>query len=238
MILVIKHVAYEGPGTVETFFKTKGFQLRTVDFSKGEVLPGDLSGIEAVISMGGPMNVYEEAKYPFLKEEDAFIKKVLREEVPFLGICLGAQLLAKAAGAKVTRAPKKEIGWFKISLTNDGKKDLFLKGLDRELTVFQWHGDTFSIPPNGKNIAESVDCKNQALKVGRCAYGLQFHIEVTKEIIADWVNRNFKDPKSGTISAEGQKMVEDYEIFKNTFNTNAEIAYRNFLTLIQEKAVA
>ena len=106
MILIIKHIEHEGSGTIEEFFRRHGFSVKTVELSRGDFLPDDVSSLEAVVSMGGPMNVYEEDIYPFLKEEDIFIKKIVREEIPFLGICLGSQLLAKAAGAKVTTAAR------------------------------------------------------------------------------------------------------------------------------------
>ena len=96
MILIIKHIGIEGPGTIEDYLRTRGYQLQTVSLHDGDPLPDDWAGMEAVVSLGGPMNVYEEDKYPFLKKEDQFIKKVLKEEIPYLGICLGSQLLAKA----------------------------------------------------------------------------------------------------------------------------------------------
>src|SRR3990167_988911 len=136
MILIIKHIDIEGPGTIEKYFKQKRYALKTVDLHKGDVLPKDLNGIEAVVSLGGPMNVYEEDKFPFLKEEDAFLRKVIREEIPALGICLGSQLIAKASGAKVVKSPVKEVGWFKIDLQKSAQADPLFKGLDQEVDVY------------------------------------------------------------------------------------------------------
>ena len=234
MILVIKHIASEGPGTIEDFFSAKGYALKTIDLYRGQKLPQNLTGIEAVISMGGPMNVDEEEKYPFLKEEDIFLKKVIDAKIPFFGVCLGSQLLAKAVGAKVTKSPKEEIGWFKVGLTSDGKKDSIFEGIDGEFDVFQWHGDTFEIPKNGKHLATAVGCRHQALKVGTCAYGFQFHIEVTKEIIADWVKEHFKSV-DGEVTKEGQKIIDDFAQYKTQFNTRANIIYENFERLIKGK---
>ncbi len=110
MILIIKHIDIEGPGTFGDFLTTKGEPFRIVELGAGEKLPSNLDGIHAVVVLGGPMNVYEEDKYPFLKDENSFIQDVLKKEIPYFGICLGSQLLAKAAGARVVRSPVKEIG--------------------------------------------------------------------------------------------------------------------------------
>src|SRR3989338_11249902 len=140
MILIIEHVAIEGPGTIWEFFKKEGFTLKEVNLFDSDEFPNDLSQVEAVICMGGPMNVYEEGKFPFLKNENLFIQRILKDKIPFLGICLGSQLLAKACGAQVAKAPKKEIGWFPVELTGEGKADPLFKGLSGSFEVFQWHG--------------------------------------------------------------------------------------------------
>ncbi len=237
MILVIKHIAVEGPGTIGTFFEKEGFQLREINLCDGDALPDNLSEIEAVICMGGPMNVYEEDEYPYLKDENLFIQRILKEEIPFFGICLGSQLLAKACGAKVTKAPKKEIGWFSVSLTKDGKNDPLFRGLNEHFEVFQWHGDTFEIPKQGRHLALSKGCNNQALKAGSCAYGLQFHIEVTDDIIKNWAKADFSN-SDGSLKREAKEMINRYPKVKQKFNNDAEIIYRNFLKIIQKKAVA
>lgn len=174
MILIIKHVLQEGPGTIAEFYS----DIKTIELSRGEALPADVSGIDAVFSMGGPMNAYDES----LKDEDRFIKLLLEKEIPFFGVCLGAQLLAKACGAKVYKAPVKETGWHTVGLMDD---PLF-SGLPKDIDVLQWHEDTFDIPTNATLIAAGKEVRNQAFRVGRCAYGLQFHIEVTQKMITDW----------------------------------------------------
>ncbi len=145
-IIVIEHVESEGPGSLGPFLESAGAETRTVRFYAGDRLPQDFRGIDAVISMGGPMNVYEEDRYPFLKEETAFLKRAMEAEVPALGICLGAQMIAKAAGALVTKSPKKEVGWSRVTLTDRGKEDPMFKGLPAALEVLQWHGDMFQVP--------------------------------------------------------------------------------------------
>ena len=160
--------------------------MRIVELAAGEKIPERLDGVEAVVCLGGPMNVYEEASFPFLKQEDALIRDIVRKQIPFLGICLGAQLLSKACGGKVYKAPAKELGWSNVTLTPEGAMDPLFQGTGQPFTVFQWHEDTFSIPEGGTLLATSARCRNQAFRVGSCAYGLQFHVEVTPDMVAAW----------------------------------------------------
>jgi GMP synthase (glutamine-hydrolysing) len=188
-ILIINHVSNEGPGLIRTFFEGQGWPVELIDFSNGDVLPNKLHGISAVVMLGGPMNVYEEEKYPFLKKEDDFIARLIVEEMPFLGICLGAQLLAKACQGRVLESKTKEIGWYTVNVTREGRQDSLFSGLPAHLTVFQWHGDTFEVPEGGTLLAQGTTYKNQAFKVGHYAYGLQFHIEVTPDMVSSWMER-------------------------------------------------
>jgi len=211
-ILIIKQVEQEGPGLIETIFAAHGWGIKVVELSLGEKLPSGFDETGALVVLGGPMNVYEEKEYPFLKEEESFIRKALIEEVPILGICLGAQLLAKTCGARVKKAPQKEIGWYRVEKTGDGKKDtLFNDGPDR-IQVFQWHEDTFDVPEGAVLIAEGKDCKNQAFRVGQSAYGLQFHIEVTEDMIRSWFHSGGKEAVDEKILKDTKKIIENYHI--------------------------
>ncbi len=237
MILFVKNIDIEGPETIGGYFKKKGFAVKTVGLDTGGSLPDDLGDVEAVVVLGGPMNVYEEDKYPFLKDEDVFIKKVLERRIPFLGICLGAQLLAKASGARVGRSPKEEIGFSTIQLTPEGQKDSLFQGvgtgLDLSLQVFQWHGDMFEVPSKGQLLASSKDCPHQALKVGPCAYGFQFHIEITDKSIREWSEEYWKDKPE--LAAKKKAMLEDYQKKKAQFIQVADKIYDNFLGIILKK---
>lgn len=210
--LIIKHIDNEGPVTIGEYLKKNKIEAETVELWRGEGLPADLSGISSVVCLGGPMNVYEEEKYPFLKKEDAFIREVLKKDIPYFGVCLGAQLLAKAAGAKVYKAAEEEIGWSKIKLTQEGKKDKIFSGLDTDtLDVFQWHGDTFDIPKDGVLLATGDKVKNQAFRIGS-AYGFQFHIEVDEAKLAEWF--------AGDTRKEG--FVDYLKDINITYSRNAE----------------
>lgn len=185
-VLVLRHIAIEGPGLFGPLLEAAGLPHRIVDLEAGERVPDSPAGIRAVVCLGGPMGVDEVDRYPFLRDEVRFIRQCLEGAVPFLGICLGAQLLARAAGASVGPAPRREIGWYEVDLTPAGRADPLFAGLPDPLPVFHWHGDTFDLPPGGVLLATSGPVANQAIRVGQVAYGLQFHLEVTASMVGEW----------------------------------------------------
>ena len=185
-VLIIKHTDLEGPGLIEYCLAQEKISSQILELKPGVHLP-KLDGFTHIVFLGGPMNVYEEDRYPFLRDEDLFIKEAIQRGRLVLGICLGAQLIAKALGAKVSKAPLKEIGWYNVSLTNIGSHDPLFSKLPKTFSIFQWHGDTFEIPRSGKLIATSNSVPHQAFRYGDNAYGLQFHFEVTMEMITEWM---------------------------------------------------
>ena len=231
MIVIIKHISIEGPGIIGEFFKNMPWEVKGLELAKGDRLPQDLCGINAIISLGSPMSVYEKEKYPFLEVEDKFLKKAIKEEIPILGICLGSQLLAKACGAKVKKAKQEEVGWHKLSLTVDGKKDLLFQGLSNQLNVFEWHRDTFEIPNNGTLLASSHHCRNQAFPYGRNGYGFQFHVEVTTDMIESWIDEYLNSDDETKITDAEKMLMETYEK-KDQFVRQANRILLNFSRLI------
>ena len=233
MVIFIKHIDIEGPGTIADFLEDNKIEYAVVDLSQGDKVPKLHKDIQAVISLGGPMNVYEEEKYPFLRDEDILLQKIIVEgKVSFLGICLGAQLIAKAAGARVTKNPAKEIGWYKIVVNDSGLRDDLFKDLPEIFKVLQWHGDTFGIPANGKRLVFSELCQNQTLKIGRNIYGIQFHVEVTKDMIIQWADTYKGELESlkGIVS-DKKKMLEDYSKLEGAYMKQAEQFYVNFFNI-------
>ena len=231
MILIFKHIEIEGPETIGQFFVDEGFEIKILGLHKGDRLPGTFDHLDAVISLGGPMNVYEEGKYPFLKEENVFLQGILERGIPFMGICLGGQLLAKASGSKVGRSPEKEIGFAPVQLTAAGKKDPLFQGVAGPLDVFQWHEDMFEVPAAGTLLASSSVCPNQAFRVGKCAYGVQFHIEITDKSIREWSDEYF-EAGDRTFAEKKKAMLEDYQKKKDQFHGVADKIYMNFLDII------
>jgi GMP synthase (glutamine-hydrolysing) len=183
--IAIMHIDSEGPGRFGEYFSARGEELRALRLYDGDALPGNPADIDLVLSLGGPMNAYEDEAYPFLAEETEFLRRAMQAGTTVIGVCLGAQLIARAAGASVYSAPVKEVGWMSVSLTQKGAADPLFAGLPSTLPVLQWHEDTFDIPPGGDHLAVSPGCPHQAFRVAN-AWGLQFHLEATPDMITRW----------------------------------------------------
>jgi GMP synthase-like glutamine amidotransferase len=232
MLFILQHIGIEGPGLIKSFFENCGYECKIVKLFKGEKIPPLGPKVKGVVILGGPMGVYEEGKYPFLKEEDIFLKKIIDKDFPTLGICLGAQLLAKAKGAIVKKSPSKEIGWYKVFLTAEGRKDRLFKGLDKTLEVFQWHEDTFTVPEGATLVCRGLSCRNQAIRIGKNIYGLQFHIEVGISMIKDWIAAYSNTEGKGTRYFE-KILNQSYSVQKNF----RKLAYRflsNFKDILKD----
>ncbi|MBE9528077.1 MAG: gamma-glutamyl-gamma-aminobutyrate hydrolase family protein [Proteobacteria bacterium] len=201
-VLVIKQVLVEGPGIIGMELLRLGLDMVVIEPYAGDSIPESLDGYGALILLGGPMSVYDESEFPYLTKELKLLALALKESVPVLGVCLGAQLLARAAGAKVYPGPVKEIGYYSVSVTDEGRDDTLMAGLSGELNVFQWHGDTFDLPEGATRIASSLAYKNQMFRVGSVAYGTQFHLEVTAEMVATWVESQRGEVESAGLDAE------------------------------------
>jgi GMP synthase-like glutamine amidotransferase len=183
-VLVVMHVESEGPGVFGDLLAQSGAEVRLVRLHRGERLPRP-EEVDAALVLGGPMNVYEEAQHPFLRDEDRFLREAAARSLPVLGVCLGAQLIAKATGAAVTKNPVPEVGWYTVALTAEGERDPLFRELPDQLPVLQWHGDTFAVPAGGILLATGKDCRNQAFRHG-ASWGLQFHLEVNRPLLKEW----------------------------------------------------
>ena len=189
-VLIIRHVPHEPAGTLEDALNKAGLKFEYLDLYSQHPATIDYERLSGLVVLGGPMNVDEVQKYPFLADETHWIRQTVRSGVPLLGICLGSQLLAKAMGAKVYPNGIKEIGWYPLELTPQASDNRLFAGCSRNLTVFQWHGDTFDLPAGAVHLAQSPSCRNQAFRIGQTAYGLQFHIEMTNDMVEDWLNES------------------------------------------------
>jgi GMP synthase (glutamine-hydrolysing) len=156
-----------------------------VELDEGEPLP-DWRDFAAIVAMGGPMSVNDEEELPWLGAEKALIAEAVRAGLPFFGACLGVQLLAVSLGAEVAPGPAPEVGILPVFLTEAAASDPVFADLPRELLTLQWHGDTFSLPEGAVLLASSPAYPNQAFRWGRSAYGVQFHLELSREMAAEW----------------------------------------------------
>jgi len=188
----------------------------------GEPLP-ELRDITALIVMGGAMGANDDARHPFLTELKHFIRKVVEQGRPYLGICLGGQLLAAALGARVASQRWEELGTLAVELTEEGQSDRLFAGIKAEFATFQWHHDSFDLPLGGVLLATSPACPHQGFRIGTCAWGTQFHPEVTEDIIRDWCAW---DPAT---SARSEELVAAWQAEEEGYERTARQILVNFL---------
>jgi GMP synthase-like glutamine amidotransferase len=174
----LQHVPFEGLGSIEPWLEAAGYEITHTRFFESAELP-DSRMIDLLVVMGGPMSVNDEAQFPWLVPEKRFVRGVIDSGTPVLGICLGAQLIASAMGARVYRNPVKEIGWFPIHVIDSSDRSLFV--FPPAVKVFHWHGETFDLPRGAARLAKSDGRENQAFQLGKSVIGLQFHLETTPE---------------------------------------------------------
>lgn len=232
--LVLQHIDCEGPGELGPFMETAKVSFDTVKLNHGEKAP-ELSQYQAMLVMGGPMNVYEEDKYPFLRTEDKLIKEAININMPYLGICLGAQLLAKALGSRVRPNYMKEIGFMNVYLTDDARENRLFQNIDMHLPVFQWHGDTFEIPQGARRLVTSFTCNNQAFSYGNL-YALQFHLEVTAEMVREWAKEYKEELDSLGKNAREEVLPADLEWQTANLKITARMIFNNFLDIVKNNA--
>lgn len=216
-VLICKNIESEGPGTIEDFLIAEQIPYVILELSKGEDIPST-KNFDTLIILGGPMSVNEADIYPYIKTEEELVREFINGKKNLLGICLGAQIMAKALGAKVYKGNQKEIGWHDIELCSKGITDLKMRKLAihpyvgdlwRRFKVFHLHEEAFDIPKGATKLASSRLYPNQAFRYGKNAYAFQFHIEVTKEMIYDWLKDEDIDQNKLMVDTENL-----YEIFK------------------------
>lgn len=184
-VYVLQHHRVENLGTIAEALEGAALAWQYIRVHEGHPVPKEMKGAGGLIVMGGPMATYQADRYPFLRDEMVLIEQALKEGLPVLGVCLGAQIVAAALGAKVTRNPAgKEIGWYPVTLSDAALEDRLWRGVAPTITPFHWHGDIFELPAGAVSLASSEKTPCQAFRYGNSVYGLQFHIEVTPESVA------------------------------------------------------
>jgi GMP synthase-like glutamine amidotransferase len=213
--VAIQHVPFEGPGLIAEVAVRQGIELRLCHPYRGEPLPSP-EELDGLVVMGGPMGVSDVTEHPHLDHETELIATMVRAGRPVLGVCLGAQLMAHALGASVYRSEQAEIGFGTVSLTPAGREDPVLGSLGAEiLPVMHWHQDTFDLPENASLLAHSEIYAHQAFRVGKHAYGLQFHLEVDRGLVDAWREHlpagvTLADSARSQAEAIGRKALEAF----------------------------
>jgi GMP synthase (glutamine-hydrolysing) len=214
-VLILKNVSAEGPGTVEDHLREYGVDFRVVDLQSESLSIAQKE--DTLVVLGGPMSANDVDVYPYIAEELALVGDFVRQGKKVLGICLGAQIMARALGARVYPGPAKEIGWYDIELLEEGIRDPLMSKLAvhpragdfwRKFRVFHWHGETFDLPKGAVWLAKSALYPHQAFRYGDNAYAFQFHIEVRKEMVYEWLKDEPVD--MGKVAEETEAFYDDY----------------------------
>ena len=229
--LIIEHVPHETAGTILPALNSSGISGRSVKLWRGDRLPQNIDDSTLLVVMGGPMGVYEEDRYPFIKDELRLLERAWHRGVKTLGICLGAQLMARALGCRVYKGEAKEIGWYPIELTEEGRRDPLLLGFPERLTVFHWHGDTFELPRGARLLARSSLFENQLVRMGRNWYAVQFHLELTEKMILEWLSLEENLEELEEAGLDKNRIVEDTDLYGTRLKSYGNAFFTRFLRL-------
>jgi GMP synthase (glutamine-hydrolysing) len=235
--LIIKHNPSEGGGLFERILREKGWTKEVLPLYSGNALPVSTEPYSLIMIMGGPMSANDEEDYPFLKKELPFIRRILKLGKPVIGVCLGAQLMAKSLGAKVYHGPHKEIGWYFLNQTPAGKTDPLFSLLDPCFLVFQWHGETFDLPSGTICLAGNEAYPFQAFRFGPWAYGLQFHFELTEAMIKTWVSQwgpEIKKARPQPLTA--QDILQDSRVYLERLQKQVRLIFGRYLELLEQSS--
>ena len=237
-ILVIQHVPVEHPGLFRDLLTRDGIVWDTVELDRGDQIP-PLEPYAFMLVMGGPQDVWQEDQHPWLVAEKAAIRRfVVDMNRPYLGICLGHQLLAEAIGGSVGLSALPEVGIMTVEKSAAGRKQGILEGLEDRFTVLQWHSaEVKALPPDTRILAQSGDCRVQAFQYRDHAFGVQFHVEITDRTVPEWAEvpayaeslKMMMGPNALT------RLQADVAAELPAINANAEMVYRNLHTTLRQK---
>ena len=230
-ILIIQNIWDDPVGYIGELLTTYGVPYELVN-AEQRTIP-DPQDYGAVIVLGGAQNANEDEKYPYLTQEKACIRRVVEQETPFLGICLGGQLLAAAFDARVSRHTLTEIGFSDVQMTDEGQRDPLYARLPGSQRVYQWHEDTFALPQGAVRLATNEQTENQAFRVGRNAYALQYHIELTPAMLDTWLH--YPSLRQEVIEVLGQdgydQLEQNSHLYYPLYQEHTRIMVENFLAL-------
>ena len=238
-VIVLQHISIEDPGFIKDLMIKEGVKLTTIELDQGEKIPNDLTKFDAMFCMGGPMDTWMEKDYPWLIEEKKKIKEfVIELKKPYLGFCLGCQLLGEIVGGKVDKSNSPEIGMLNVNFLENKKNDLLFNEFPDKITSLQWHSYEVKNLENNKDVqllASSSETKYQIFKYQKHAYGIQFHIEVKDSTVGEWgCVPEYKSALEKELGENAlQKFDKDAKAHMSNLNKYSEILYKNFKKLVQ-----
>ena len=238
-VIVLQHISIEDPGFIKDLMIKEGVKLTTIELDQGEKIPNDLTKFDAMFCMGGPMDTWMEKDYPWLIEEKKKIKEfVIELKKPYLGFCLGCQLLGEIVGGKVVKSNSPEIGMLNVNFLENKKNDLLFNEFPDKITSLQWHSYEVKNLENNKDVqllASSSETKYQIFKYQKHAYGIQFHIEVKDSTVGEWgCVPEYKSALEKELGENAlQKFDKDAKAHMSNLNKYSEILYKNFKKLVQ-----
>ncbi len=229
-VLALQHEQDDPPGYLGEIMQQHGIACEVAHVEEHGPLP-EVEGFQAVIAMGGPQHVGYDEKYPYFVPEYALIRRAVQADIPYLGMCLGGQLLAHALGAPVTSHEQTELGLVQVEFTEAGKADPLYAGLPGHQWVFEWHEDVFALPPGAVRLATNAHTPNQAFRFGRRAYGLQYHIELTPELFKTWTAQ-WKNEMIAVLGPAGAERLARLGVeVLPTYQEHSRRLFENFLKL-------
>ena len=233
-VLIVRHTATEGAGYFSEFLDQRTIPWQLLRIDAGDCLPDTLNGYSGLCLMGGPMSVND--NFPWIPLELALIREAVEQDIPVIGHCLGGQLMSKALGGVVTQNPVKEIGWGEVRVTDANASKDWIEKSDRPLTVFHWHGETFSLPPNAVRILNSTHCTNQAFILNNRHVGLQCHIEMTPQMIQTWCENGAEEIAASPSPAvqTAAAMQVDLEIHTRQLHAIADKIYSRWIQGLEQ----
>lgn len=226
-VRIFRHVTCEGPGYLGTFLERNKIPFEVICIDKDVTVPQNIDDISGLVFMGGSMNVTDPLQW--IDDEKKLIKKAIDNNIPVMGICLGAQLMSAALGGKITHDPEMEIGWHKVEVDIMNKSNDWLKGLPKKFIPFHWHADTFSIPKDATVLLHSECRKNQAFEI-KNSIALQFHLEMTIEMVEEWVSLFKSDlNKSHSCVQNDHEIIFNLEEKISALHQNADIIWGKWI---------
>ena len=238
-IVVLQHIKIEDPGHIKDLMISDGAKLTTIELDEGDHIPDDLTKFDAMFCMGGPMDTWMEKDYTWLIDEKKKIKEFVVElKKPYLGFCLGCQLLGEVVGGKVVKSNIPEIGMLNVNFLENKKNDLLFNEFPDKITSLQWHSYEVKNLENNKDVqllASSSETKYQIFKYQKHAYGIQFHIEVKDSTVGEWgCVPEYKSALEKELGENAlQKFDKDAKAHMSNLNKYSEILYKNFKKLVQ-----